>query len=206
VRGAGTWVLVVGDSWATGRKLDAGIRAALLERSGGPVEVISRGWAGAKSAEVARRARPLLPGLAARRPARRVLVLVAGINDAFCHTGAGQLGRNARRLADAAVGLGLEVVVLRVPYFNARDRSFDRTWAWRLVRRWWRDGGLDDARLIDRYNRALELWLGGLDGARLLDSSPLLPPRVRPAAFRGDRLHLWPDGYARLGRWIGEQL
>ena len=181
-------ITVIGDSWASKRKVDASIAGAFSD-CGIAACVRSHGYPGKRSDQIAH----LMPVVSAG-----VVVLMVGLNDTVQHTGAANYRRSLVRILGRLQGC--TVVALTIPrYDSARPSSkrlLDRVK--HAAMRWLMDGGTRD--VIKRYRAAVaDLPI------RWLNSDEFLPA-FGPERFSGDGRHLTATEYDRLGAWIGHQL
>lgn len=192
--GEANFVGVVGDSWTTQDRFDAGILAQ-LNRIGLAGRVVSSGISGAKTGEIATELPPVIDAAMAFKAGRRFVVIEGGINDKSSFFGADYYAANVQGMVNAALRCGVYPIVLTIPPFHRKAPEGLRQFVFielnRLVSMDWReDTTLYSDALRGRLRRQVAAGDVAIVDARTLVSESEIATRyvdgvhLTPAEFR----------------------
>ncbi|MEM8915841.1 MAG: SGNH/GDSL hydrolase family protein [Pseudomonadota bacterium] len=201
-------VLVVGESWAVGRRLFPALHQAVAERlDHGPVRVCTIGLSGRNSAKIHTQFTATFPKAELLRlfddqPPDNV-VLLTGVNDIAQHIGASQYSSFTKKLTDhLSFAPKIEVVTVpRVDELGIRSPSKFGQIKWH-IQRYLNDGG--EREVAETYRERLRR-----DHPEIatIDFDAFIPSFAGNEAFyMPDGMHLTPDGYQRYGAFIGSSI
>jgi len=204
---------VIGDSWASGRRLDRFIREA-MHASGITAEVISAGSPGAKTRRMYRELRqgrsggPQSLGSILMDDEVDFLVVIAGVNDSASHVGSGFYAHHMSGIIQAVLARGIVPVVVEIPEFGIAAPSSDKIFS-RIKRALYVllfDGG--EVEVIEEYRRHLRETLPAAirDRIILVDARSVLPGYDATRSLYADPIHLNEEGNRRLGGLIGRTI
>ncbi|RWB96506.1 MAG: hypothetical protein EOQ56_25635 [Mesorhizobium sp.] len=189
-------IVVVGDSWASARKIDAGLSSAFPV----PVRICSVGFSGFNTKKIADAllvSDPRLDRLEKAVGGRAdYAVILAGVNDIVGHYGPEFYAFHAAQIRDRLSDISEHVAILELPYVNTNapsSHTFGDLEHW--LYRWLFDAGVIDP--TDAYRAALS--------SRVASAGLIPSPILTRDMFRDD-VHLKESEYRNLGSFIGAGL
>lgn len=183
-------MLVIGDSWASKGRLDAGGAQAIGGR------FCSLGFSGRTAHEIAANLRALPQDRLAIVGRPKTVLLLVGVNDVVQHIGPARYAAGVRELTEAADQFGDDIRVVEIPWTNPGVPAKSvPSWGKRLLNRYVNDGGRKD--VTAEYRRAVPAEIGYDD---------FIPSYAGYEDRYKDGLHLTTAEFGRLGRYLGQAI
>ena len=198
-------IAVIGDSWASGQKLDQPLADA-LKQLGTEAEVASFGHSGGKTMHILR---DLCEDPAARALMEDVeidgYVLLAGVNDSKGHDGPDYYSHHITQIIRIMQSHGAFVVVAQVPEYGLAEIEAPSMvyWSKRQASRYLFDDGKADNR--PAYRDRLAEVAGQFDRMALVSNSEIPSYHDSPELWR-DPAHLNPQGYESMAEPIAREV
>lgn len=184
-------ILIVGDSWVGGRRFDAGLSDVL----GASARIASMGFAGATVSEIGEHVERLVPEFIAALGGRAdCAVLVAGTNNYLQQTPLAGFTSDLRQAANRLYFVAESVVIVETPTVQpVRTGALSH---FKLALRIAMAGGRH--RTIHSYRAAIP------DGPWEILPYDGFIDHFDPADFHADGVHMLPEAYHRLGKYIAK--
>lgn len=197
--GVPTRVLVVGDSWASGGRLDDALAREVAAKTGA-ARVCSLGFSGRTTEKIHRDLIAFRPELERQLGGKAdTAVILAGVNDAVIHVGAKAYRQGVSDLRDALSPLARRVVLVSVPRVDlSKPHGSPLGRVKHFLLRHLNDGGRKDVTLP---YRAAAPTLPTIDFDSFVPSYSGNEQR-----YAADGLHLTRAEFANLGAFIGRNV